>query len=242
MKVVHVIKATRIAGAERHLTILLPALKARGVEVALLLIEDPAKPVDDLVALLETSGIPVTRIPIKRHLDFGVIGRLRRALRAQHPDIVHTHLIHADLYGMAAAKLARVRTVISSRHNDNNFRRLLPVRLLHRLLWRLTSAGIAISGSIARFCVSVEGAPPAKITTVYYGLTFEPLDRKAAGSALRRELDLPANAPLIGMVCRLIDQKGVAYGLRAFARVAAAVPRRPSGDRRGWTASGAADG
>ncbi len=193
------------------------------------------------MALLEAGGIPVTRIPINRHLDFGVIGRLRRALRALRPDIVHTHLIHADLYGMAAAKLARVRTVISSRHNDNNFRRLLPVRLLHRLLWRLTSAGIAISGAIARFCVSVEGAPPAKITTVYYGLTFEPLDRKAAGSALRRELDLPADTPLIGMVCRLIDQKGVAYGLRAFARSRAAVPRRSSGDRRGRTAPGAAE-
>ncbi len=193
MRVVHVIKATRIAGAERHLTILLPALKARGVDVQLLLIEDPAQPVDDLVATLEASGVPVTRLRIDHHLDLRLIGRLRRALRAQHPDIVHTHLIHADLYGMAAAKLARVRTVISSRHNDNNFRRLLPVRIVHRLLWRLTSAGIAISGSIARFCVSVEGAPPAKITTVYYGMTLKPLDRTAAGSALRRELDLPAD-------------------------------------------------
>ena len=33
MKVAHVIKATRISGAERHLLILLPALKARGVDV-----------------------------------------------------------------------------------------------------------------------------------------------------------------------------------------------------------------
>ncbi len=224
MKVVHVIKATRIAGAERHLTILLPALKARGVDVRLVLIEDPAKPVDDLVAAMEAGGVPVTanshRPSPRPAADRSAAPRTAR-LR---PDVVHTHLIHADLYGTLAARLARVRTVISSRHNDDNFRRLLPARLVNRLFWRLTNAGIAISQAIARFSISVEGAPPAKLTTVYYGLTFQPLDRKAAGSALRGELDLPASAPLIGMVCRLIDQKGVAYGLRAFARIAPQFP------------------
>ncbi|MCC6801283.1 MAG: hypothetical protein IT319_00255, partial [Anaerolineae bacterium] len=51
--VVHVIKATRISGAERHLLILLPALRARGVDVSLLLLEDPAHPVADMAAELE---------------------------------------------------------------------------------------------------------------------------------------------------------------------------------------------
>jgi glycosyltransferase involved in cell wall biosynthesis len=224
MKVAHVIKATRISGAERHLLILLPALKARGVEVSLLLMEDPAHPVDDMVAALEASGVPVRRIPIHRHADFGVIGRLRAALRDLHPDIVHTHLIHADLYGTLAAKRAGVRTIISSRHNDDNFRRLLPMRTLHRLFWRMTSAGIGISQAITRFCIEVEGAPVPKMTTVYYGLTPQVMERKTARAALLRELRLPAETPLVGMVCRLIEQKGVSYALRAFAQIAGQFP------------------
>lgn len=222
--VVHVIKATRISGAERHLLILLPALKARGVDVSLLLLEDPAHPVADMAAELEAAGVPVRRIPIYRHFDLPVIGRLRRALRDLRPDIVHTHLIHADLYGMIAAKRAGVRRVVTSRHNDDTFRRRQPVRALNHLLWRFTSAGIAISHAIARFCVEVEGAPTRKITTIHYGLALREQDRNAAGSALRGELNLPADTRLVGVVCRLIEQKGVVYGVRAFARVAPQFP------------------
>jgi glycosyltransferase involved in cell wall biosynthesis len=173
---------------------------------------------------LEQAGVPVRRIPIYRHVDLTVIRRLRRALRDPRPDIVHTHLIHADVYGMAAARRSGIRTIVTSRHNDDQFRRLLPIRLLNRLLWRSTRAGIAISHAIARFCVDVEGAPAAKITTIHYGLPPLVVDRKAAQAALRRELELPDDTLLIGMVCRLIEQKGVVYGLRAFARVAPQYP------------------
>ncbi len=224
MKVAHIIKATRISGAERHLLILLPALKARGAEVELILLEDPAKPVDDMVAALTEAGVPVTRIPIYRHLDFSVIRRICRALRESRPQMVHTHLIHADLYGTLAARLSGVRVVISSRHNDDNFRRLLPMRTLNRLLWRMTSGGIAISQAIARFCVEVEGAPARKISTIYYGMPLKLVDRKTARAALRQELNLPLDAVLVGMVCRLIEQKGVVYGIRAFARIAPQFP------------------
>ncbi len=224
MKVAHIIKATRVSGAERHLLILLPALKASGIEVCLILLEAPGRPVDEMADALTAVGIPVWRVPIRRHLDPGVVGRIRRVLREFRPDIVHTHLIHADLYGTAAAKLSGVRTVISSRHNDDNFRRLPPVRLLNRALWRVTNGGIAISEAIARFCAEVESAPARKLVTVYYGLPVREADRRNARITLRQELKLPSDAPLVGIVCRLIEQKGVAYGLRAFALAAEKFP------------------
>jgi glycosyltransferase involved in cell wall biosynthesis len=215
MRVCHIIKATRIAGAERHLMTLLPALRARGADVSLILIHEPRNPVADFAP----PGVTVVRVPIARHLDFSVIGRLRDALRQITPDIAHTHLLHADLYGVIAAKLAGVRRVVISRHNDDQFRALLPFRLLHRVWWWLASAGIAISESVRQFCIRVEGVNPAKIQTIHYGLSVPAVDRRAARAALCAELHLPSDALILGLVCRLIPQKGIAYALRAFARL-----------------------
>lgn len=219
MIAVHILKATGIAGAERHLLTLLPGLRARGIDARLILLHPPADPLDTYVALLDASGVPVTRIPIYSHVDVRVIGRLRRALQAIRPDLVHTHLLHADLYGLSAALWARVPCRITTRHNDDAFRRRLPFRLIHRFQWHsVVHAGIGISQAVTRFCIAVERAPAHKIRTIYYGLPLPvPLiDRREARAALRTELHLPAQTVLIGGAGRLTMQKGFTYALRAF--------------------------
>ncbi|MDZ4765443.1 MAG: glycosyltransferase family 4 protein [Chloroflexota bacterium] len=222
MRVVHIIKATKIAGAEGHLLTLLPGLAATGVDVRLILLHPPGNTVDDFVDALQSGmpPVPVERMLIRRHLDLALIGLLRRRLRELQPDIVHTHLIHADVYGIPAARLAGVRRIIASRHADDPFRRWLPMRAIHALLWRLATDGIPISDAVRRFCAEIEFAPPRKLHTIHYGIVPPaiPADRDASGVALRRELGVPPHAPLIGFVGRLIWQKGVIYGLQAFAR------------------------
>jgi len=221
VRVVHLIKATEIAGAERHLLTLLPGLVERGVDVRLILLHPPDNPVDHFVQALEAGGAAVERQIIRRHLDPPLFGALRRRLRALQPDILHTHLIHADLHGIPAGRAAGVRRIISSRHADDPFRRLLIMRALSAVLWRMASDGIAISDAVRRFCEEIEFAPPGKVTTIHYGIPApaRPIDRKAAAAALRAELGIDSNAPLIGFVGRLIWQKGMIYGLQAFARV-----------------------
>jgi glycosyltransferase involved in cell wall biosynthesis len=222
MRVVHIIKATEIAGAERHLLTLLPGLAAAGVDTRLILLHSPSNPVTHFVDALTnaTTPIPVERIAIRRHLDPALFGALRARIAAMQPDIVHTHLLHADLYGVWAARRAGVRRIIISRHNDDPFRRLPILRALNAGLWRLASDGIAISDAVRRFCIEIEYAPPRKLHTIHYGMIPPaiPADRDAAGAGLRRELGVPPHAPLIGFVGRLIAQKGVADGLQAFAR------------------------
>lgn len=227
MRVAHVIKATGIAGAERHLLILLSGLRARGVDAQLLLLVEPRRPMDDLIERATERGVPVGRVPIRHHLDAGVARKLRKAFAEMKPDIAHTHLLHADLYGIPAARLARVPVVVSSRHNDNAFRRRLPLRLTNRALWRMTDAGIAASDAVRRFSISVEGVAPKKIQTIYYGLerTADDALRQTERAAMRAELGVDADTPVVGMVCRLIEQKGVRYGLEAFAQVAAEFPQ-----------------
>lgn len=223
MRVVHIIKATRISGAERHLLILLKALRERDVDAQLLMLVEPDNMMADMVAEAEALQIPIKRVVIRRDVDLATARTVRRHLRNIKPDIVHTHLIHGDVYGMLGAKLAGVRDIVMSRHNDDAFRRKVPVRWLNRWLWRQVKAGIAISESIERFAVKVEGAPSKKIHVVKYGIEHEPkspAELDAARAALREELRYDAGALLVGLACRLVEQKGVSYALRAFAHIA----------------------
>ena len=227
MRVVHLIKVNRIAGAETHLLTLLPGLLAEGVDVRLAVLVEPDKPMDTFCAALTAQGVPVERFIIWRDADPALYGRLRRYFRAQKPRIVHTHLQHADLYGIPAARLARVPVVISSRHNENAFRRRLPYRPINRMLWRWTTSGIAISESVARFAIEVEGAAAYKLHTIPYGLPHDP--RRAAERPLlraekRAQLGVSDHQLIVGMACRLVEQKGVLYALQAFERVAARFP------------------
>ena len=117
--------------------------------------------------------------------------------------------------------------MISSRHNDDQFRYRPRWRKLHRRLWRWTSGGIAISESIRRFAIEVEGAPADKITVVHYGIDFAWLnddDIALARQQLRADLGLGPDVLLLGMVCRLVEQKGIPYALEALRRIKAQHP------------------
>ncbi len=227
MRVLHLIKVTGVAGAERHLLMLLSALRARDVDARLVLLVERNNPVDAMVAEAEKRNIPVERVTIYGHRDILLPLRLRGVIRRHKPDIVHTHLLHADMYGIPAAKLAGVKTVITSRHNDDDFRTRGSIRFINRSLWPMVSAAIAISDAIRKFTIEVEGAPAEKVHTIRYGMEHTSATDEAIRQArqqLRQSLGVEEDTPLVGMACRLVTQKGVNYGLVGFKLVADEFP------------------
>lgn len=228
MRVVHIIKVTRISGAERHLLVLLAGLIRRGVDARLVVLVERDRPMDDMLSEARDRDIPITRLVIRRDYDIALLWQLRALLREQKPDIAHTHLVHADLFGYFAAKTAGISRVVSSRHNDDQFRFQPRWRRIHRRLWTWCAGGIAISESIKRFAIKVEGAPTEKIAVVQYGIDFAWLsddDVESARQQLRADLGLDRDALLLGMVCRLVEQKGIPYALEAMRRCRAQFPQ-----------------
>lgn len=227
MRVAHIIKVTRISGAERHLLVLLKGLRDKAVDAHLIILVEPDTLMDDMLAEAQAVDIPIHRLVIHRDYDLTVIPRLRQTLRMIRPDIVHTHLIHADLFGFIASKLAGVRTVITSRHNDDGFRYHPVMRKVSRVMWWLCDGGIAISDAIRKFVIEVEGASPDKVTVVRYGLPYcwkTDDEIQSARHAIRDELSMGDDAIMLGMVCRLVEQKGIGYALEAFKKLYEAFP------------------
>jgi glycosyltransferase involved in cell wall biosynthesis len=95
--------------------------------------------------------------------------------------------------------------------------------LADRLLSRLTDRAIAVSGSTRDFLVRERHVPASRVRLIWNGAPLAEFAPVAAEVALatRRELGLPAKAPVVGSIGRLSEQKGHRYLLDAAARVLA---------------------
>ncbi len=221
MRVVHLHRIRGIGGSERHLLTLLPALRALGHEAIMLGLDDDDDDDDDDVAAtggesdiepfyeaLDRSGVPYRRVGCPRDLAPGLVRRLRRELAGLEPEIVHTHLVHADLYGALAAGKA---LVVSTKHNDDRFR-AGPFRFVERRLARRAAAVIAITHALKRFYVERVGLREGQIEVVHYGLDEPPAPW---GPALG--LPIEPDVRLLLAVCRREPQKGIDVAIRSLA-------------------------
>jgi len=199
-----------IGGSERHLLTLLPALAARGAQVSFVGLDDPGGDPEPFYAELDAAGVPFRRLSCPRDLEPALALRLPRALRALRPDLVHTHLVHADVYGALTPPAMRL---VSTKHNPDPFR-AGPFRYVERALARRAARVIAISEAVKRFCVERVGLPAEKIEVVRYGL--DALPRPWGGGP---DLSLPEAARVLLCVCRLVPQKGVDTAVRALVHV-----------------------
>ena len=199
-----------IGGSERHLLALLPALAARGHDVTFIGLDDPAW---DAQPFYERVGVPTRRLPCSRDVDPVLARRLERTLKALTPDVLHTHLVHADLYG-AFASLRAPWAVVSTKHNDDPFR-AGAFRFAERALTRRADRVVAITGALARFCVERVGLPPEKVEIVHYGLDELPA-AWGAGSE-------PPEGRFLLAIARLTEQKGLDVAVRALPALPADV-------------------
>ena len=107
-----------------------------------------------------------------------------RAVRAERPDLLHTHLVHADVYGAIAARALGI-PLVSTRHNDDRYL-LGPFRYVDRAFARPARRLIAISDAVRRF-LERAGYDPAKLVTIRYGLDELPATPSAADARRGRD-------------------------------------------------------
>jgi glycosyltransferase involved in cell wall biosynthesis len=208
VKVLHIHRIGGIGGSERHLLTLLPALAERGVDVRFLGLDDTRRAPDPFYDVLT---VPYERLPARRDLDPRLALNVRRATRKV--DVVHTHLVHADVYGALGA-----RRLVSTKHNDDPFR-AGAFRFVERALTRRAAKVITITESLARFQTERVGLPADKVEVIHYGLDDLPT---AWGE--NPPDDLPRDARVLLAVCRLEPQKGVDVAMRALPDVVARHP------------------
>jgi glycosyltransferase involved in cell wall biosynthesis len=214
MRIVHLVISGDVAGGQVVALQLARAARARGDEVSFVAPEHGA-----FVDLAGREGFPVELLDVRRTIRLGAAWRLRRLLREQGADVLHTHTqVAPNVLGRIAARLAGTAAV-SHLHIENYFRpQRIPravLRALDNATARLCARVIAVSEDTRRALVE-QGYPARLIDVVPNGIE---LDGTRETGDLRLELGIPVDAPVVGEVARLCDVKGQRELIEALARL-----------------------
>src|SRR3989304_7060956 len=219
MKILHVSKATGIAGSENHLLSLLPRLDRSRYEVTFTILTEPDKPLDDYLQMFEEKGIKTKRLIIRRDVDPKCLWDMYLFIRKNRFYIVHTHLIHADLYGTLAAKLAGVKFVLSTKHGYDSYKNISRFYRLNQIFSPFVQKIITISEALKEHCSKVEGISKEKMITIYYALKDNYVNNSELKNYIRDQLKLREDIFLIAIAGRLIEVKGHKYLFEALVHV-----------------------
>jgi glycosyltransferase involved in cell wall biosynthesis len=168
---------------------------------------------------LREAGVRVELLPGEPGpRDPSAFSHLVRFIRREKPEVVHTFLATAGLYGRLAAWLAGVPAIYHSEQNTyfNRPRRQL---LLERYLASKTTRVIACCQAVGDFYRRQVQPRPDLIEVIYNAVDFGSLEPSGQDGTVRADLDLGADAIVLGCLGRLTEQKGHDRLLRAMARL-----------------------
>ncbi|NOY29033.1 MAG: glycosyltransferase [Planctomycetes bacterium] len=199
LRILFVTTSMPVGGAETLLVNLVRGLDANRFAPEIACLKEPG-PLGELLA----KDFPVHSNLLSSKFDLRILPRLCKLLRKQKIDAVITVGAGDKMFwGRLAARLAGVPVVISALHSTG-----WPdsVGRLNRLLTRWTDAFIGVADAHAEHLIAWEGFPREKVHTIFNGVDtaiFAPGDREAK----RRELGLPVNAPVVGILAALRPEK-----------------------------------
>jgi glycosyltransferase involved in cell wall biosynthesis len=213
VRILHVITTLDVGGAEMHLLAQVRGQSARGhaVEVAYL------KGHGTLEA--DFRG---TRLPL------GPLFPLRLARLARGADIVHTHLLKADMAVALCALGPRSRArLVASKHNDEQVLRRKLVGLVHGWLGNRPARTIVLSDHVGEFVARFGRVRREKLVRIYYGLEPAPFEAAVAAGAGPRAASLGFGPEDVVFVCvaRFAPQKAHHVLLEALALGRKSEPR-----------------
>jgi glycosyltransferase involved in cell wall biosynthesis len=143
-------------------------------------------------------------------------------------DVVHTHGSKAGVLGRVAARLRRVPVVVHTVHgfpvHDHMSRRRQRLLLaLERVAARCADRIVCVCEANLREALALGIARPDQLRVVVSGVPSEQV-RSGSGDRVRRELAIPSDAPVVGTVTRLMEQKAPLDFVAAARRVVEAAP------------------
>lgn len=114
MRIAYLVTTLGVAGAEMQVLMLAREMRRRDHDVAVVSLRDDFL---DLVPKLGEEGIPSFSLGLDHHwLLLSALGRARAWGKEWRPDVVHSHMVHANVFGRLLRLVLDIPVLISTAH------------------------------------------------------------------------------------------------------------------------------
>ena len=207
---IHVDTARTWRGGQRQVLLTIVGMRERGHRALLI-----AHPEGEL-AKRASEGHDLVRLAPRAEVDLHAGWKLSRIVKELRPDVVHAH----DPHAVAVAALAlsfttsgKCPVLIASRRVAFH----LKGNAFSRWKYQQVECFVAASAAIQAMLIE-DGIEPRRVVTVHEGIDLHRVQAEPAAN-IHAEFWLPTQAPIIGAVAALTQEKGHRYLIDAAALV-----------------------
>ncbi|MBI2252655.1 MAG: glycosyltransferase family 4 protein [Armatimonadetes bacterium] len=177
---------------------------------------------------IRQKGFNVIPIYIDRKInllkDFISFKLLFDLIKTGNYNIVHTHTSKAGFIGRLAAFKAKTSLILHTCHGlaadsaNNIFLRKLYF-WLEKIAAKKSNHIIAVSDDLKKDLIKHSIVSADKVTTIHNGIDLQKFKIDKPKELIKKELNLPNNAPIIGIIGRIEKQKGHIYFIKAASKI-----------------------
>lgn len=143
------------------------------------------------------------------------------------PHVVHAELYPAGLLGLTSAWVCRVRKRILTRHHSTQSHIYFPKAVrTDKLVARMATRVLTVSENVRQVMLQREGVPAAKASVLWN--TFDMARFRSVApekiAVLRQKYIPHSKGPVVGVIARWVDWKGIQYIVKAFEKLLASYP------------------
>ena len=212
MKVLHIEMGRHLYGGARQVAYLLDGLEPFPGEHALVCAEG-----SEIASAINNPKVRIHPLAMSGDVDLGFIGRLRKVIQSEQPDLLHIHSRRGDLLSALAGKREGL-PMIHSRRVDN------PPRWLDRTLkFPLFRRIVTISEGIRHVLLNA-GVPAEQLVCVPSAVDVLRFCPDCDTDWFRHEFTIKPGQTVLGVIAQLIPRKGHAVLFEALPAVLARHP------------------
>lgn len=220
MRVLHVISSGGMYGAEKMLLNLLAHLPATGVQPRLAVFRNGRNPRTEIAVAAAAAGIPVDFVDCRSRLDLRAMRDLRNCIDSHQIDLLHTHGYKSNMYGLWAAQRKRVPVIATCHNWTNDTRALRLYSIADRYILRRFNRVVGVSSTVASTLADA-GVPGDRIRTIANGVPINTVPARTLHQFGGTPID---GRIVVGLVGRLVPQKGFQFLLRGAQKVISEFP------------------